>query len=99
LLQELDIHELEQNRRRRLLLRTRDNEAARRALTAAGQPAEILENGSIELTTTYSVEHPEDINRLLTVDGIPPTQLMVEEEDLELYFLRLVGTEREEQNE
>jgi ABC-2 type transport system ATP-binding protein len=91
LLQELDIHELERNRRRRLLLRTRNNEAARRALTAAGQPAEILENGTIELRTPYSVEHPEDINRLLTVDGTPPTQVIVEEEDLELYFLRLVG--------
>ena len=42
LLQELNIDELERNRRRRLLLRARDVEAAQRALVAAGQPAEIL---------------------------------------------------------
>src|SRR5574337_917064 len=39
LLQELDVDELEQNRRRRLLLRARDMEAARLALATAGHPA------------------------------------------------------------
>src|SRR5512135_1707626 len=40
LLQELNIDELERNRKRRLLLRTRDVESAQRALRAAGQPAD-----------------------------------------------------------
>src|SRR5260221_6314240 len=39
LLQEMDIDELEQHRRRRLLLRARDLEAARLALATAGYPA------------------------------------------------------------
>ncbi len=99
LLQELGIHELERNRRRRLLLRTRDIDAARQALTAAGQPAEVLEDGTLELKTPSSVEHPETINRLLVEVGNPPTQLMVEEEELELYFLRLVGMDGGAQNE
>jgi ABC-2 type transport system ATP-binding protein len=60
-------------------------------LIAAGQPAEILPDGSIELKNASSVERPEDINSLLVNAGAPPTQLMVEEEELEQYFLRLVG--------
>ncbi len=91
LLQELSIDELERNRRRRLLLRARDVEAAHRTLVAAGQPAEILEDGRIELKNASSVDRPDDINCLLVKAGTPPTQLVVEEEELEPYFLRLVG--------
>ena len=94
LLQELDIDELERNRRRRLLLRVRDMEAAHRTLVAAGKPAHILQEGSIELRDEWCVAHPEDINRLLVEAGTPPTQLMIEEEGLEEYFLRLVAMER-----
>jgi ABC-2 type transport system ATP-binding protein len=91
LLQELDIEALENNRRRRLLLRARDSGAAQRALLAAGQPAELLQDGSIELKNASSVERPDDINRLLVEAGVSPTQVMVEEEELEPYFLRLIG--------
>ena len=94
LLQELDIDELERNRRTRLLLRVRDMEAAHRTLVAAGKPAHILQEGSIELRDEWCVAHPEDINRLLVEAGTPPTQLMIEEEGLEEYFLRLVAMER-----
>ena len=91
LIQELNIAELEQNRMRRLLLRTRDIEAAQRALAAADQPAEILQDGCIELKNSFSVEHPDEISSLLVRAGTPPTLLLVEEEELEHYFLRLVG--------
>lgn len=91
LLQELNIDELERNRRRRLLLRARDIHATRRALAAAGQPSEILQNGSLALKSSDSVERPEEINSLLVKAGTPPFELIVEEEELEQYFLRLVG--------
>jgi ABC-2 type transport system ATP-binding protein len=94
LLQELSIAELEQNRKRRLLLRVRDIDFAQQTLIAAGQPAELLEDGTIELKNTYSIEQPDEINRLLVNAGIPPTQLIVDEEELEQYFLRLVGMDR-----
>jgi ABC-2 type transport system ATP-binding protein len=99
LLQELNTDELERNRKRRLLLRARDVESAHRALMAAGQPAEILQDGTIELKNASSVERPDDINRLLVKAGTPPTQLMVEEEELEQYFLRLVGMDGGVQSE
>lgn len=91
LLQEIDVDELERNRRRRLLLRARDVEAARQVLSAAGQPSEVLRDGTIELRDTTAVDRPDEVNRLLVQAGHPPTQLIVEEEELEQYFLRLVG--------
>lgn len=93
LIQELNAAELEKNRKRRLLLRTRDNEAARQVLSAAGQPAEILPDGRIELKNSSAVEHPEELNRLLVDAGVSPTSLVVDEEELEQYFLRLVEME------
>ncbi len=99
LLQELSTDELERNRRRRLLLRVREVESAHQALAAAGQPVEILPDGSIELKNASSIERPDDINRMLVNAGTPPTQLMVEEEGLEEYFLRLVGMEGGLKNE
>ncbi len=88
LLQELDVDELERNRRRRLLIRARDMEAARQALATAGHPAETLRDSTLELKDLPSVEHPDDIASLL----------VVEEEELEQYFLRLVGIDGGQKN-
>ncbi len=91
LLQELNVDELEHNRWRRLLLRTRDIEAARLALASTGHAVEILQDGALELKSPDAIDHPDDIASLLVQAGAPPTQLLVEEEELEQYFLRLVG--------
>jgi ABC-2 type transport system ATP-binding protein len=80
-------------------VRTRDVEAARRFLTGAGRSSEILRDGTIELNDPSSVEHPDDVNCLLVKAGTPPTQLMVEEEELEHYFLRLIGMDGGGRNE
>jgi ABC-2 type transport system ATP-binding protein len=90
MIQELSTDELERNRKKRLLIQAREVETAQRVLIAAGEPAEILPDGTIQLITVPSIEHPDNINRLLVNAGTPPTQLMVEEEGLEEYFLRLV---------
>jgi ABC-2 type transport system ATP-binding protein len=97
LLQELSMEELEHNRNRRLLIGVRDVEQAQRCLVAAGQPLEILPDGTIQLKNASALSHPEDINRLLVEAGTPPTRLVVDEEELEQYFLRLVGA-KETQN-
>ena len=91
LLQELNVDELERNRKRRLLLRVRDIDTARQALLSAEQPAQVLPDGAIEMTDASSIEQPDEVNRLLVRAGASPTYLAVEEEDLEQYFLRLVG--------
>jgi ABC-2 type transport system ATP-binding protein len=95
LLQETNVAGLEHNRRRRLLVRAGDVGAARQALSAAGQPGEILPGGILELKQVSAIEHPDDIASLLVRAGSPPTQLLVEEEELEQYFLRLVGANGE----
>jgi ABC-2 type transport system ATP-binding protein len=91
LLQELSIEELERNRNRRLLIGVEEVEQAQRSLVAAGQAVEILPDGTIQLKDAEAVSHPEQINRLLVDAGTPPSRLWVDEEELEQYFLRLVG--------
>jgi ABC-2 type transport system ATP-binding protein len=99
LIQELNVTELEQNRRRRLLLKTRDNAAAAQALVQVGYPAELLDDGTLQLKQAAAIEHPDDIVRLLVQAGTAPTQVLVEEEELERYFLRLVGMDGGSKNE
>jgi ABC-2 type transport system ATP-binding protein len=91
LLQELNVDELERNRRRRLLVRARDDEAARAVLTAAGYEAQLNADGAIEVRDAVAVERPDDVATRLVRAGHAPTLLNVEQEDLEHYFLRLVG--------
>ena len=92
LIQELGVDEMEDNRRKRLLVQTRDIEAAQSILTGAGYPASILPGRMLELNQSTAIENPEKIATLLVQGGTPPTQLLVEEEQLEQYFLRLVGS-------
>jgi ABC-2 type transport system ATP-binding protein len=51
----------------------------------------VLADGSIAIQDARAIERPDDVNRLLVRAGAAPTRLVVEEEELEQYFLRLVG--------
>jgi len=91
LIQELDVSELERNRRHRLLIRTRDCETACSILINKGFSAEMTDNGMIEIEDDTAIERPDDIATILVNVGHAPMMLSVEQEDLEHYFLRLVG--------
>jgi ABC-2 type transport system ATP-binding protein len=93
LLQELDVAQMERNRRRRLRVRTRDDGAALAVLRRAGYTPVVCSD-SLELPTPDAVEQPDAVAALLVRAGHPPTLLAVEQEDLEHYFLRLVGMEK-----
>lgn len=93
LLRELNIADLERDRNKKLIMNAQDVEAARSVLAAAGYPAAITQDGSIEVKDDFAVGHPGEVNRLLVNAGTPPTRLVVEVEELEQYFLRLVGVE------
>jgi ABC-2 type transport system ATP-binding protein len=41
------------------------------------------------------MQHPEKIATLLVEAGCPPSRLVVEQRDLESYFLQLVGVKEE----
>jgi ABC-2 type transport system ATP-binding protein len=91
LLREMDLAGLEHERRRRLLVRARDIQAARQALATAGYASESLVDGRLDITDAAALDSPDEIAGLLVRSGCAPTELMVEEEELEDYFLRLVG--------
>lgn len=91
LIQELNIDELERNRRRRLVIRTRDNSAARGVLHSAGLSVALTPEGRLEIADQAAIERPDEIATCLVNAGHAPTMLVVEQEDLEHYFLRLVG--------
>jgi len=93
LLQELDMEELDRNRRRRLLLRTTNDPAARALLVGMGFSTDITSDGTIAVKDCMAIERPDDIATRLVHAGHAPTMLYVEEENLEHYFLRLVGVE------
>jgi ABC-2 type transport system ATP-binding protein len=90
LLRELDMDQLEQERRRRLLVRARDMQAALGLLTSSGYSAS-MDDHFIEVKDIKAVEHPDDVAVRMVEAGHAPTLLQVDEEDLEQYFLRLVG--------
>jgi len=93
LLQEMDTSELEHDRRRQLLVNVHDLEAARSVLVAAGHTLKYMD-GVIVLTDPAALDRPDDIASLLVLSRNPPTRLNLEQEDLEQYFLRLVGLEK-----
>jgi ABC-2 type transport system ATP-binding protein len=91
LIQEVDAHQLDRLRRKRLLLDALDKEAARSTLIKEGYSVNVSEEGILEIRSEKAIEHPEDIATMLVHAGLPPTLLRVEEEDLESYFLRTIG--------
>lgn len=91
LLQEISMDELERNRRRRLVVRARDTRSAQAVLIGAGFSADVAEDGTVEVKDPAAMDRPDDVATRLVSAGHAPTMLNVEEEDLEHYFLRLVG--------
>jgi ABC-2 type transport system ATP-binding protein len=91
LLQELDADEVGRRARQRLAVSARDDIAARAALAAAGFDAEPTGDGAFAVYDERAVHRPDDVATVLVAASCPPTRLVVEREDLETYFLRLVG--------
>jgi ABC-2 type transport system ATP-binding protein len=96
LILELDVTEMERNRRQRLMIRTRDSEAGLAALAEAGFQGEIQADGVIQVKDVAAIERPDEVASRLVQAGHSPTMLLVEQEGLEDYFLRLVGMDEKE---
>ncbi|MCP2035844.1 ABC-2 type transport system ATP-binding protein [Planomicrobium sp. HSC-17F08] len=91
LLQEMELAELNRLLKQRLILDARRKDLAQSILSEAGIHSFLNEKGLIESYDTNPIRYPDDIARLLVKQGCPPTRMMVEEEDLESYFLRAIG--------
>ncbi len=90
----MDTDKLEGQMRHRLLVSTRDNPKAVSILNGAGFAASVLEGDLVAIDDGKVVMNPENIASLLVNGGCPPMMLKVEEEDLESYFLRVIGSSR-----
>lgn len=98
LVEELDVAALEQRRRRRLVIGARDVLGAQATLQRAGWAAEITSDGGLEVHADPVLDRPEMVATLLVEAGYPPTMLVVEQEDLEHFFLRLVGMDGDDRS-
>lgn len=79
-----------------LIVDTLDNQSARSSLEHAGHLSKINSHGLIEISCEHAIQNPDEVSRLLVDNGFPPTRLMVQEKDLESYFLKAIekGGER-----
>lgn len=91
LIQEVTTDELEQLLMKRLLINASDNHLARSILANADFRASFTASGTLQVTDDRAIAHPEKIAELLVQEHMPPSMLLVEEEDLESYFLRIIG--------
>jgi ABC-2 type transport system ATP-binding protein len=87
----MDAAQIEKLRVKQLFLHTVDNEKAKSMLAAKGYAATSSPDNNLVISGVSAVSHPETIAEILVHSGCPPTLLKVEEEDLESYFLRMIG--------
>ena len=93
LVQEIHTGDLPTLARPRLSVAARDGATAAAALRTAGFTPEAVGENRFVIHDEHAVHRPDDIATLLVDAGCPPTRLVVEQDDLETYFLRLVGVE------
>jgi ABC-2 type transport system ATP-binding protein len=95
LVKELYAAELEALEEPRLAVDVPDAALALGEMGKAGFKAKISGSNTIVSTDKIAVAHPGQIATLLVKAGLPPTRLIVERGDLESYFLKLVGADKE----
>jgi ABC-2 type transport system ATP-binding protein len=92
LILESDFLELEKKRIKKVLVKTRDKERTGNLLREKGYDVKLSDSTIVEIHDQRAIDNPEIISALLVNENLPPTLLMVDEEDLESFFLRVTGT-------
>lgn len=92
LVKELNTNLLETQIIKKLQIVTNDNQKAVNILVQNGFYSISNYNGLIEISDPNTNGLPENIATLLVNSGLPPKMLHVWEEDLEAYFLRMIGS-------
>jgi ABC-2 type transport system ATP-binding protein len=88
--QEIVTEDLATLARPRLSLAARDGARAAEVLRTAGFAA-LPDGDGFVIDDERAVRRPDDVASLLVAAGCPPTRLVVTQDDLETYFLNLVG--------
>ena len=83
--------ELAEAEQQRLMVDIRDIAAAQAVLAKSGIAARLEGKNSLLITDKSAMQHPEKIATFLVEGGCPPSRLVIEQKDLESYFLELVG--------
>lgn len=91
LIKEINTNELEHQIIKKLLVNTSDNHKALQILNGKNFTVALNELGLIESLDNNAITAPETISTLLVNSGLPLKMLNVIEEDLEAYFLRMIG--------
>lgn len=92
LLQEITTQEFDRIRQKRLYIDACDKgTVAMSRLIEEGYQVHLSENGLLMVADERAIRHPEVIAKLLIREDIPLSLLKVEEEDLESYFIKIVG--------
>ncbi|HLF34128.1 MAG TPA: ABC transporter ATP-binding protein [Cyclobacteriaceae bacterium] len=91
MVQELDAGELEGFLHRSLLVDVTDREGTKSKLINEGYSVTDAGNGVLKISGKNSISHPDLVNKMLVEAGFPPSMVKVEVEDLESYFLRVIG--------
>jgi ABC-2 type transport system ATP-binding protein len=94
LVQEIRTDQLETFLNRFLLIDTRDRKGAAAFLSGKGINVEYTNDGILCLAGPDACEKPELINTMLVEAGFPPFYVNVHMEDLESYFLRIIGEKK-----
>lgn len=92
LVREIAADQLAAHVQRRLSVSVRDGVKAEKALLAEGFPVTRSGGEHLVLTDERSVREPESVAVVLVAAGCPPYRLVVEQDDLETFFLRVVGS-------
>lgn len=90
LIKELTTQELSNQIIKKILVQTSNNQIAIQHLQNANYSVEPTQTDEIEITNREALEQPEIISKLLTENGLPPKQIFLFTEDLEMYFLRTI---------
>ena len=95
LVKELSASELDEQEGQRLVVDVRDTSTALSVLGKAGIVARLDSKNSLVITDKSAMQYPDKVATLLVEAGCPPTRLVVEQGNLESYFLGLVGRKEE----
>lgn len=91
LMQEINTNKLEGLLNKRLVVNAHNIEAVHKRLIEVGYSVGFTEDHNLELADEKALKSPEEIANILVGSGLPPTLLKTEVEDLESYFLRIIG--------
>lgn len=94
LIKELTTDELSNQIIKKILVQTTDNQKALHYLQNSNYSAVQTNTDEIEISSPQAVAHPEHISKLLTECGLPPKQIFLFTEDLEMFFLRTINNHK-----